>query len=232
MAAYNGSRHIGEQLGSILSELGAEDEIIIVNDCSTDGTAAVIEGFHDDRIRLINSPQNMGYVRTFERALSDARGEYIFLSDQDDIWIPGRVELMLAELQSVEMVASNCRHFEGPVGPFHQLRLHRRDSTKTLRNLFGVLIGYRLHWGCAMAFRKSMLRRVLPFPSHMSESHDQWIAMVGLAARSMQYMEEDTLLHRLHQQNLTPVGVRGLGKILKARGVFARNILTAFSRAC
>ncbi|PTT68607.1 glycosyltransferase [Arthrobacter sp. HMWF013] len=231
MAAYNGANHIREQIESILLELSATDELVIIDDCSTDSTKSVVEGIGDPRIRLIAGTTNAGYVRTFERALSESRGRYVFLSDQDDIWIPGRTERMIAGLQDKDMVVSNCRHFDGPLGRFHRIRLKAKDSNHTLRNLAGIVIGYRLHWGCAMAFRRELLPKILPFPAHMRESHDQWIAMVGIVNRSIRYLEEDTILHRLHGENLTPQGIRSAGKIFAARLDFFRNLLIATRRA-
>ena len=231
MAAYNGARHIAEQISSILPELGEHDELIIVNDSSTDNTAEIIRGFEDSRIRLIEAESNAGYVRTFERALGEARGEFVFLSDQDDIWIPGRVELMISALAGKDMVVTNCEHFDGPLGSFHELRLKGSDSPRALRNILGIVIGYRLHWGCATAFRASMLRQILPFPRYMNESHDQWIAMVGNVNRSIVYLEDNTIRHRLHGENLTPLGVRRPSKIVRARLAFLRNVVAAVSRA-
>lgn len=230
MAAYNGARHIREQIESILAELSSSDELVIVDDCSTDDTRDVVRGIGDQRIRLIAASTNAGYVRTFEKALSEARGRYVFLSDQDDIWIPGRVEQMVAGLQDSAMTVSNCKHFDGPLGRFHRIRLRSQDSTHTMRNLVGIIVGYRLHWGCAMAFRQEMLKKILPFPSHMRESHDQWIAMVGIVNRSVRYLDEDTILHRLHGENLTPQGIRSAGKILAARWDFVRNLVIAVRR--
>lgn len=231
MAAYNGALHIEEQIRSILAELGSHDELVVVNDASTDATSDIVKAIGDARIRLTDAGTNAGYVRTFERALTQARGEYVFLSDQDDIWIPGRVELMVSALQHHRMVASNCRHIEGPQGRFHEIRLRAEDSPRRVRNIVGILVGYRLHWGCAMAFRRELLSQILPFPAHMTESHDQWIALVGNMNRSITYLEADTILHRLHGQNLTPAGMRGLSKILRARVAFIKNIAVAWRRA-
>lgn len=231
MAAYNGALHIEEQIDSILAELGVHDELVVVNDASTDTTAKIVRAVEDPRIRLIEASTNAGYVRTFERALAEARGEYVFLSDQDDIWIPGRVELMIGALEGHQMVVSNCEHIEGPVGRFHEIRLRAKDSRHRVRNIIGILVGYRLHWGCAMAFRRELLGQILPFPPHMTESHDQWIALVGNMNRSITYLEANTILHRLHGKNLTPAGMRGLPKILTARISFAKNIAVAWHRA-
>jgi glycosyltransferase involved in cell wall biosynthesis len=231
LAAYNGAAHIEEQIKSILSELGNNDELIVVDDKSTDNTVDIVRGIDDNRIRLVEAAKNAGYVRTFERALSEASGEYVFLSDQDDVWIPGRVETMISAMNGKDMVASNCKHFDGPLGTFHEIRLRAKDSDHSVRNIIGIIVGYRLHWGCAMAVRQRILQQVLPFPKHMAESHDQWIATVGNANRSIAYLEEDTILHRLHGENLTPQGIRSAPEIIRARVAFVRNVVEAIRRS-
>lgn len=230
MAAYNGARHIKEQIDSILTELGSDDELIVVDDCSTDETPEIVAGVGDPRIRLIRAEANKGYVRTFERALGEARGEFVFLSDQDDIWLPGRVGQMITAMGRRDMVVSNCRHFDGPLGKFHGIRLKPEASTHMVRNIVGIVVGYRLHWGCAMAVRQRLLKQILPFPAYMAESHDQWLATVGNVNRSIFYMEEETILHRLHGENLTPLGIRSFSKILRARVAFIRNVYEAVRR--
>lgn len=231
MAAYNGSEFIEEQVLSILSELGSNDELLIVDDSSTDGTVGLVNAIGDPRINLHRNERNLGYVRTFEKAISLSRGRFIFLSDQDDIWVPGRLEKMLTALDDHLMVVSNCQHFGGQSGRFHDIRLRSGDSTKHLRNLMGIIIGYRLHWGCAMAFKCELKGLALPFPGHMSESHDQWLAMCGNVAKSIAYIEDDTILHRLHDENLTPRKMRGIAKIARARGVFLANLATLAVRS-
>lgn len=231
MAAYNGSEFIEEQIHSILAELGPNDELLIVDDESTDNTVTLVEAIGDPRVNLQRNKRNLGYVRTFEKAIALSTGRYIFLSDQDDIWIQGRLDKMLTALEDNLMVVTNCRHFGGKSGRFHDIRLRSKDSAKHLRNLFGIIIGYRLHWGCAMAFKSELKGLALPFPAHMSESHDQWLAMCGNVARSIAYLEDDTILHRLHDENLTPRKMRGIGKILRARAMFLANLATLVIRS-
>lgn len=230
MAAYNGSLFIEEQIRSILPELDDGDEIVIVDDCSTDATAAVIGAISDPRIRLLTNGHNMGYVKTFERALGSSTGDYIFLSDQDDIWLPGRVKQMMEALQDKMMVVSNCSHFGGGAGRFHEIRLRSSDSNRRAANIIGILVGYRLHWGCAMAFRSDLLKLALPFPVRMRESYDQFLAMAGNVAGSIAYLEEDTVLHRLHGSNVTPARIRGPLAILRARTVFAGSLAILIGR--
>ena len=230
MAAYNGAQHIGEQLGSILSELGSDDEVIIVDDCSSDSTAQIIALISDPRIRYFRNSRNQGYVKSFERALKLSRGEYVMLSDQDDVWIHGRVNLLIGALAEAKLAVGNCAHFGGEPGFFQRLRLKSQQSNHHLRNIIGIVVGYRLHWGSAMAIRRDFLSMVLPFPTGMTESHDQWLALMANIDGSVQYLNQDTVRHRLHAVNVTPRGMRNIWKILRARFQFAINITVAYRR--
>ena len=156
MATYNGSQYVEEQLESILAQLGPEDEIVIVDDASTDDTVARIRRFADPRIRLIGADANQGYVRSFEQAVLASRGGAIFLADQDDVWMEGRLEAMLAALETHAVVASNFDVLGGGERP-RIPRLRAADSGRHRANLWGILVGYRAYYGCGMAFRREVL---------------------------------------------------------------------------
>ncbi|MDN3903996.1 glycosyltransferase [Arthrobacter sp. YD2] len=230
MAAYNGSAHIEEQIASILPQLQDGDELVIVDDASTDDTAKVIEALADPRIRLIRAETNRGYVKTFEAALTASKGDYIFLSDQDDVWIPGRVDAMVAELQHADVVASNFGYFGQAPRRIESLRLRSSDSTRRWANLLMLWVGVRPYYGCAMAFRSSAKNVILPFPGFLVETHDQWIALVGNLRGSMAHLEVNTLNRRLHENNTTPKKARSLVLILRARLMLARAFLVALAR--
>ncbi|UWX96295.1 glycosyltransferase [Arthrobacter zhaoxinii] len=230
MAAYNGAAHIEEQIASILPQLAHGDELVIVDDASTDNTAAVVEALQDPRIKLIRSSTNRGYVRTFEAALAASTGEYVFLSDQDDVWVPGRVESMVAELQHADVVASNFGYFGHQPRRIESLRLRSADSSRRWANLLMLWIGVRPYYGCAMAFRGSIRDVVLPFPAFLVETHDQWIALVGNLRGSMAHLEADTLNRRLHDNNTTPKKARSLLLILRSRIMLARAFVVALMR--
>ncbi len=230
MAAYNGADFILDQITSILRELEPTDELIIVDDCSTDETAEIVDAIGDRRIRLFRAERNRGYVRTFEDALQRARHEVIFLSDQDDIWVPGRVALMLDAMGDDLMVVSNCEHFGADPSAFQAIRVRAEQSTMHVRNCIGIIVGYRLHWGCAMAFRKEILDTALPFPAYMHESHDQYLALAANVLGSIRYLEQDTIRHRLHSSNLTPQRFRSPLRILKARAAYIGELAVLLSR--
>ncbi len=235
MAAYNGARFIEEQLASILDQLGPYDEVVVVDDASTDDTADVVAAVDDPRVRLVRAPQNRGYVRTFEAALREARGHYVFLSDQDDVWRPGRVDAMRTSLDESLVVATNLSTLGGGdalVGPFGQpdWRLHAADSSRPLRNVLGILAGNRPYYGCAMAVRREALDLVLPFPSWLNESHDLWIALAGNLSRSMRHLELRSLERRLHGDNQTPNRPRGPLMVLRSRLMLLRAIADLLRR--
>ncbi len=93
MAYYNGGRYIKEQMDSILSQLGEKDEVIVSVDGASDGIKA--PSFKDVRsgfpIHIVKGP-GKGVVRNFENAIRHCNGDIIYLSDQDDIWKPDKVE--------------------------------------------------------------------------------------------------------------------------------------------
>lgn len=230
MATYNGAAHVEEQIASILPELKDGDELVIVDDASTDDTAKVIEQIGDQRIRLIRSAVNRGYVKTFEAALTASQGDYVFLSDQDDVWVPGRIDLMVAALQHADVVASNFGYFGQAPRRIESLRLRSADSSRRWANLLTLWIGIRPYYGCAMGFRSSAKDLILPFPRFLVETHDQWIALVGNLRGSMAHLEPNTLNRRLHDNNTTPKRARSLGLILRARFMLARAFIVALAR--
>ncbi|WP_028264825.1 glycosyltransferase [Arthrobacter sp. MA-N2] len=229
LAAYKGSRYIEEQIDSILRDLGPNDELVVVDDASPDDTAAVVKRITDPRIRFIASSVNKGYVRTFEQAVGLSRGEFIMLSDQDDVWIPGRVELMLTALEDHKVVAGNFDVLGGGPRPWIP-RLRASDSTRHLANLFAILIGYRAYYGCAMGIRRDALSYFVPIPGYVHESHDLWLAICGNVAQSIRHLDDSIILRRLHDENQTPAGWRSLSRIVKARFMILRLVFEAVRR--
>ncbi len=229
LASYRGGRYIKEQLASILAQLGADDELVIVDDASPDNTVEQIRTFQDGRIRLIEAAVNQGYVRSFEQAALAAKGQYILLADQDDVWVPGRLELMIGALQTSRVVATNFDVLGG--GPRPNIpRLRDKDSRRHAANILGILVGYRAYYGCGMGFRRDMLPVFTPVPRYLNESHDLWLAVCGNLAGSMRHLDESTLLRRIHDDNATPRSWRSLSVILRARIMLLRCIAQAWRR--
>jgi glycosyltransferase involved in cell wall biosynthesis len=204
VATYQGERYISLQLRSILDQLSAEDEVILVDDGSEDGTCDKILALRDPRVRVIRNAENQGVLRSFETALSISSGEIVFLSDQDDLWLPKKVEKILEIFlhdPDLMLVASDAILIDEngtTIG----------DSFYAQRGRFqpglwsNLLIG-KFH-GCTMAFRSSVLRSALPFPPAKEVHHDTWIGCINaLIGGKTKYISEPLVAYRRHSTNVT-----------------------------
>lgn len=230
MAAWNGAAYVREQVDSILDQLEAGDELVVVDDASTDETLAVLGRIADPRVRVLPQAVNRGYVAAFETALTAARGDVILLSDQDDVWLPGRVETMVADLADADVVATNLTTLDGPEvigGPYGQTDWHLRqaDSARRLRNVLGILAGNMPYYGCAMGIRREALHGgALPFPPFLHESHDLWLGLYGNLAARMRHDEARTVARRYHAANASPSRPRGVLPAIRSRLLLLRCI--------
>lgn len=204
MAAYQGERYITSQLESVLAQLYASDEAIIVDDGSTDSTSLKVSALDDPRLLLIKNERNQGVLRAFETALSRASGDIVFLSDQDDLWLPSKVERILEEFaldRDVMVVASDAQLIdENGVRIGDSFYAQRGKFTAGLWS--NLLIG-KFH-GSTMAFRSAVLRRALPFPPGRQVHHDTWIGCVNtLSGGKTKYIAEPLIAYRRHSSNVT-----------------------------
>ena len=92
MSVYNGEKYLREAIESILNQTFTDFEFIIVNDGSTDNSLEIIQSYNDERIRIINNEKNIGLTKSLNKALKQAKGEYIARQDADDISLPNRFE--------------------------------------------------------------------------------------------------------------------------------------------
>lgn len=200
MATYNGERFIEEQLDSILPQLSAYDEIVISDDGSEDDTVAIIKAYRDERIRLLHSTHR-NLIRNFEHTLDHARGDIIFLSDQDDIWFPDKVARYLEKLKTHHLVFSNAAMFRGENKSDFQL-FFKDNAKKT--GLWNNL--YKVNFlGATLAFRKSVLDKALPFPDKIA-MHDIWIGLVAETIGNTCYIDSPLIYYRRHDNTASTTG--------------------------
>lgn len=202
IATYNGSRYLRDQLLSIVPQLLPFDEIVLVDDCSTDDTRTVLHQFTDQRIRKYFNSSNLGCVKTFEIAISLARRSVVVLSDQDDLWPPFRLSILRVAVASSPRPLAVCGSFT-LLGQPPQIT----SCSPWLTNLIGYMsvlssIRFSTTYGCCMAFHSSLIPAFLPFPSHCI-SHDKWIAMVSAMLFCYRRIPAVVTYRRLHAQNLT-----------------------------
>ena len=204
MAAYNGERFIKPQLQTILSQLAAEDEVIVVDDASTDGTRQCVRSLRDKRIHLIEHGRNMGVSHTFEDAIRAASGSILFLSDQDDLWKPRKVEVILNAFHSnpdATLVATDTAIIDSDGALLAASYFSGRGAFRPglwanlVRNRFG---------GCTMALRAELLGEILPLPHKYDVLHDIWIGVRNsLSGHRSLYIPETLVLNRRHSSTAT-----------------------------
>ncbi len=223
IATYNGSLYIDEQVQSILCQLSDNDEIIVSDDGSTDDTIEKINAFADSRIRWAGLGGRLGVIKNFERALSAAKGDLIFLCDQDDIWLSGKVEKCREALRHNILVVTDCKIVDSELNQilpsFFQ---HRKSGPGLLRNLFR-----NSFLGCCMAFRRELLESVLPIPASVP-MHDMWLGAIAETQGKVYFLPEPLSLYRRHGQNASPTAEKSrfsLFQQLKFRVVLACLVL-------
>lgn len=218
MATYNGETYLREQLESIVSQLTDEDELVVSDDNSTDGTIDIIQSFADSRIRVVRNAGPRGHVKNFENALVNSRGRFIALSDQDDIWADHRLQNMVTLLEEsprASLLVGDFAEFNqhGELPQQQPLGMSPRNA---LRQLFVLMAGRAKYFGATFLIRRSLLRYVLPIP-RMVEAHDIWIAMNACLHGEVIHCADSVLRRRIHDGNLTPRRRRGFLRILRSR---------------
>ena len=230
IATYNGEKYLKNQIDSIINELSLNDEIIVCDDQSVDETISFLENYNDSRIKIFINATRLGHVRNFEKAISMATGEYVFLSDQDDVWIPGRVKKMmncLVSNPSALMVASNfdlINEFEEKTGEFRLLGAVRGSK---LMQVIDIFLGRMPYYGCTFLFKKQFRGYFLPIPAGV-ESHDIWMALVASSLGRVVNIPDATLMHRIHGGNLTVKKRRSILLVLRSRVVFFYQLVRRF----
>ena len=203
IATHNGEKYIREQLDSILCQLSPYDEVVISDDGSVDSTLDIISSYKDSRIHIhrMNHTRNgmkpHYYVTmNFENALKFAKGEYIFLSDQDDIWLPNKVKIWMYALLNCDIVLHNLECVDGYLQPLHR-NIYNKVNTFRFKNF---LLFRGKHYGCALAFKRTLLKHILPFPKNLV-LHDFWVGIIGESFGKLHYIDNPLVLYRIHDSN-------------------------------
>lgn len=205
IATYNGEKFLKDQLSSILNQLSVDDEIVISDDGSTDSTLSIIKSFKDKRIKLVENIGVKGPTPNFMNAITMSRGKYIFLADQDDVWIENKVNIMLDyfKINKWQMIISDCvvvnEKLEMLFDSYYYLR-GKSDS------FYSTLIKAN-YLGCCMAFERVILEKLLPFPSNTKYApHDLWIGLIGYKFYKVKKIPEKLIFYRRHENNVSTGG--------------------------
>lgn len=205
ITTYNGEKYIKEQLASILSQLSSEDEVILSDDNSSDNTIDIVKSMNSQKIQIFkNVDASSGYTSNFENAIKHAKGDYIFLSDQDDVWKPDKVTKMKQALQISDFVVSDASVVDSELKPIYTSFF---SSRKPFKSLLGNILKFG-YLGCCFAFRKNILNKALPFPdNHKKCTHDNWLFLIAKAFYKVTILEDKLIYYRRHEDNTSDGGI-------------------------
>jgi len=225
MATFNGGKFIEEQVASILNQLNADDELIISDDSSTDNTVEIIQNINDSRIKLFKGNHFRDPIKNFQNALQNASGNYIFLSDQDDVWIENKYTEMLLMLKEFDLVVSDSVIVDENLKVLHpSFFKYFGSGTGLIKNMIKSC-----YYGSCMAFSNNVLMKALPFPDTKEIGHDLWIGLIAEMTGKVCFYNKQLLLYRRHSNTFTPVNVgkssRTMPQMIRGRMVMISEVI-------
>ncbi len=209
MATYNGGKYIVEQLNSIINQTYENWELWIRDDLSIDNTLAIIKEYsiRDNRINLYQDDlKNLGATMNFSTLLNGVSlTNYIMFSDQDDIWLPFKIELTLKKMLEVEKAND-----DKPILIYSELTLVDNNLDVIKLKKFKVPIDIKINdiiaqnfiYGCTMMLNKKLVKLCTPI-SCLAENHDYWISLIAASYGSIVKVNKPLILYRQHENNVS-----------------------------
>lgn len=203
MSTFNGQDYIGEQLESILNQTIQLDEVVIIDDCSSDKTCEIIENFinkHDLNRKwfLHRNNLNKGWKKNFIDGLSMITGDYVLFSDQDDIWFKNKIEesLKCMDTSNCEVVCTDEVEWSGN----EEVVLNNQFPSGSMVDLNDKR-NYLIHCsGCSMMLNMNYVRKVLPYYVQGC-AHDDFFWKISLLDGALCKISQPLFLHRIHGNN-------------------------------
>lgn len=207
LCTHQGAPFVGRQLESILDQTRPPDEVVVSDDASTDGTRRRVEEVARDAsvpVRVRSNPSPLGFRRNFELAVGGCSGSIVFLSDQDDVWLPKKIEAMLPVFDAPRAAIAHCDAvLAGPdLGGSGETVFDRHPplgagGSTPLEVIRGMGVP-----GCTMAFRAGLTEALVPFSELWG--HDLWIALVGGALGDVVPVHRALMVYRRHRGGAGP----------------------------
>lgn len=225
LATYNGEKFLSEFLNSILAQTYPHLHIFVRDDCSKDSTLSILQNFakaHPTKMTILPSEKNLGIKGNFSELMNHSKASYIMFADQDDRWLPSKVETSLNALLKMEQQYGSKtpllihtdlyvvgRNLESISSSFWKYS-HLNPSKSSLNRL----LAQNIVTGCTMILNRSLLELAQPI-SQAALMHDWWIALVAAAFGKIDYLNDQTILYRQHGGNDTGAKKHGLATFLQ-----------------
>lgn len=209
MATYNGEKYLGDQIDSILNQTIQDFELIVCDDCSTDNTWNILLDYqlHDKRIKCYRNEKNLGFKKNFEKAIGLCTGDYIALSDQDDVWTEEHLEVLFENIGENDLVGAGAFLSDKDGKPFEKEQNshfgeHISCFIKNKDDWFFYLLHQNCFQGAASLFKKSLVKKALPIPENI-QFHDYWLALIAASDGGFKYVDKKIFFYRQHGNNVT-----------------------------
>jgi glycosyltransferase involved in cell wall biosynthesis len=211
MCTYNGARYLPEQLESLALQTRLPDELIVCDDNSTDQTVHLLSDFAASAsfpVSVNVNKQTLGLIKNFEQVISLCQGDVIALCDQDDVWLPEKLERFAAEFSrspEVGLVFTDAEVVDENLQPagyslWQKLGFSNRESDELQRGQgFDALLQGATVTGATAAFRTRFKPLVLPFPTNLNVIHDAWTSMLVAAVSQVLPVEDRLIKYRQHE---------------------------------
>lgn len=211
LATYQGSCYIEQQIQSILQQTYPHFHIWIRDDGSSDQTRSLLQQLaerHPKHMTLVPSYHNLGPKGNFSELMKHGNADYVFFCDQDDYWLPHKIEITLSHLKEIE--SKKGKHI--PLLVYTDLTVARHDLSPIAASFWRYaklnpnarslnrLLAQNMVTGCTMVANRSLIDLAQPIPSE-TIMHDWWLALVASALGHMSYVKQPTLLYRQHHAN-------------------------------
>lgn len=199
VATYNGATFLLAQLESIVQQTHKPAQIIIIDDASSDDTVSIAHAFaaaHPE-VMVVQNEIRLGYIKNFEKGMLLANTTYVALSDQDDIWVPHKLEKLLAAIGDQMLAYADSELIDA-----NGYLLHKKMSSIKNQLAYHTPIMYAIGaWapGHAMLFKKELIDKAVPFPNLVT--HDFWLGFVATCYSKVVYVNEPLVHYRQHTQN-------------------------------
>jgi glycosyltransferase involved in cell wall biosynthesis len=209
LTAFNGSKYIEKQLESILNQTLQPDEIIICDDKSTDQTVSLLSRYlASDKVKLFVNDKQLGVVENFKKAAKLAKhGNWLVFSDQDDIWIPQKLERLSSEMQLIDdditpaLVYSDLSIIDKNdkiiAASFWEKQKIKPEKINLARLLYGNVVT-----GCTMIINYPMAEEFFCI-NGSNYLHDEWVGLIAYSFGKVKFLRERLVLYRQHESNVT-----------------------------
>jgi glycosyltransferase involved in cell wall biosynthesis len=231
LCTYNGALYLREQLDTIAKQSVRPIEIVLCDDGSSDSTLDIVEEFSRTSpfpVRVFRNAQNLGYSKNFEKAIGLCVGNFIALSDQDDLWYPHKLATLSSLLENDisiggvfsdgDVIASNARKTGITLWRKFAFNLRKQNRFRS-GDAIDVLLQRNVVTGMTMMFRASLREKVLPIPQ--SWIHDSWLAWMLILNSKLVPCSGCLVGYRSHQQQQlgTPLSERDKIRKFATQGI-------------